>query len=182
MAGLSYDVWPDSPTCSQSSLNTHSLLHKPTCNQSPMQNGSPENICSSNEDTFKNRTVPRVAEVQQSACCCVKTINNSSSSILKLLTPRHLWDPPWDASTACRCTLCLTPLQKQLEIPFGANGVDLINENDGGRVLLGYPEELSHQLGPVSQVLLDQLRAHHTQEGGWSLVGHSFGEQRLACM
>lgn len=142
-----------------------------------------ENICQSNEDTFKNRTVTRVAEVQQSACCCVKTINNSSSSsILKLLTPRHLWNTLWDASTACRCPLCLTPLQKQLEIPFGANGVDLINENDGGCVLLGYPEELSHQLGPVSQVLLDQLRAHHTQEGGWSLVGHSFGEQRLACM
>lgn len=74
----------------QSSPKTHSLLHKPTCNQSPMQNSSPENIRQSNEDTFKNRTVTRVAEVQQSACCCVKTINNSSSSILKLLTPRHL--------------------------------------------------------------------------------------------
>lgn len=72
--------------------------------------------------------------------------------------------------------------EKQLEIPFGANGVNLVNENDGGRVLLGYPEELSHQLGPVSQVLLDQLGAHHTQEGGRSLVGHSFGQQRLPCM
>lgn len=62
--------------------------HKPTCNQSPVQNTSPENIYQSNEDTFQNRTVRKVAEAQQSACCCVKTINNSS--ILKLLAPRHL--------------------------------------------------------------------------------------------
>lgn len=46
-------------------------------------------------------------------------------------------------------------------------------------MLLCHPEELPHQLGPVSEVLLDQFRAHHAQEGGRCLVCDGLGEQRL---
>lgn len=65
-------------------------------------------------------------------------------------------------------------------LPLCPDGVDLVDEDDGGRVLLGHPEQLSDQLGPVAQVLLDQLGAHHTQERGRRLVGHGLGEQRLS--
>ena len=34
------------------------------------------------------------------------------------------------------------------------------DEHDGGRLLVGHAEQLAHELGPVSQVLLDQLGAH----------------------
>lgn len=72
------------------------------------------------------------------------------------------------SSTSCerqyRCFDDLSP--RWPKIPLGADGVNLVNENNGGCMLLCHPEELPHQLGPISQVLLDQLRAHHTQEGG----------------
>ena len=46
-------------------------------------------------------------------------------------------------------------------------------------MLLRHPEELSHQLGPITKVLLDQLGAHHPQEGSRGLIGYGLGKQRL---
>lgn len=46
-------------------------------------------------------------------------------------------------------------------------------------MLLRHPEQLPHELGSVSEVFLDQLRADHTQEGGRRLIGHGLGEERL---
>lgn len=85
----------------------------------------------------------------------MKTINKNST--LKLLTPHQLTSKHHPRRLNSLLTLSLTLPLKQLELPFGADGVDLVNENDGGRVFLCHPEELPHQLGPVSQVLLDQL-------------------------
>ena len=45
-------------------------------------------------------------------------------------------------------------------VPLSAHSVDLVDEDDAGRVFLGYTEELSDQLGAVTEVLLDQLTAN----------------------
>merc|ERR1719421_651036 len=42
-------------------------------------------------------------------------------------------------------------------VPFGADRIDLINEDNSGCVLLRHTEQLAHQLRSVSQVLLDEL-------------------------
>lgn len=41
--------------------------------------------------------------------------------------------------------------------PLCADGIDLINEDNGRRVLLSHAEQLAHQLWAVAQVLLDEL-------------------------
>ncbi|GIX62960.1 uncharacterized protein BcabD6B2_23950 [Babesia caballi] len=64
-------------------------------------------------------------------------------------------------------------------VPLRANGVDFVDEDDGRGVLLSDPEHLAHQLRPLAQVLLDQLRAHNTQERGRRLVRHRLGQQRF---
>lgn len=46
-------------------------------------------------------------------------------------------------------------------------------------MLLGDPEQLSDELGPVTQVLLDKLGPHHSQEGGRGLVGDGLSQQGL---
>ena len=45
-------------------------------------------------------------------------------------------------------------------IPLGANGVNLVNEDDAGAVLLGHTEQLPDKLGAVSKILLDQLTSN----------------------
>lgn len=46
-------------------------------------------------------------------------------------------------------------------------------------MLLRHPEQLSDKLGPVTQVLLDELGPHHSQEGRRGLVGNGLGQQGL---
>lgn len=46
-------------------------------------------------------------------------------------------------------------------------------------MLLRHPEQLSDKLGPVTQVLLDELGPHHPQEGRRGLVGNGLGQQGL---
>lgn len=41
--------------------------------------------------------------------------------------------------------------------PLCADGIDLINEDNGRCVLLSHAEQLAHQLWAVAQVLLDEL-------------------------
>lgn len=55
------------------------------------------------------------------------------------------------------------------------------DEDNCGREICGHLEQLSNQLWPVPEVLLDQLTPNHTQEGGRGAVGHSLGKKRLAC-
>mmetsp|Transcript_1778 Transcript_1778/g.3834 ORF Transcript_1778/g.3834 Transcript_1778/m.3834 type:complete len:429 (-) Transcript_1778:221-1507(-) len=65
-------------------------------------------------------------------------------------------------------------------VALGAHRVDLVDEDDRGRLLFRDAEELAHELRPVAQVLLDELRAGHAQEGGRSLVGDCLGKECLA--
>ena len=49
-------------------------------------------------------------------------------------------------------------------LPFSADSVNLVDEDDAGAMLVRHPEELPDQLGAVSKVLLDQLAANHPGE------------------
>ena len=51
-------------------------------------------------------------------------------------------------------------------VSLGADRVDLVDEDDGRRLLVGDAEELAHELGAIAEVLLDELRAGHAQKGG----------------
>lgn len=45
------------------------------------------------------------------------------------------------------------------------NSVNLIDEDDGRGVFLSQPEDVTHHPGAFTQILLDKLRAHDTDEG-----------------
>mmetsp|Transcript_11513 Transcript_11513/g.19647 ORF Transcript_11513/g.19647 Transcript_11513/m.19647 type:complete len:296 (-) Transcript_11513:709-1596(-) len=57
--------------------------------------------------------------------------------------------------------------------------IDLVDEHDRRRQVVGHAEKFAHQLWPVSQVLLDELRAHDTQEGCRRGVCHRLCQQGL---
>ena len=60
------------------------------------------------------------------------------------------------------------------------DGVDLVHEDDAGRVLLGLLEEVAHARGADADEHLDEVRAGDREEGHARLAGHGAGEQRLA--
>jgi hypothetical protein len=41
--------------------------------------------------------------------------------------------------------------------PFCGDGIDLVDENDGWRVLLGHAEHISHHARALSKILLNEL-------------------------
>jgi hypothetical protein len=61
-------------------------------------------------------------------------------------------------------------------VSLGADGVDLVDEDDGGCILRRGLEQLSDKPWTVSKVLLDQLAAHDAQERCARLVRHRLGE------
>merc|ERR1719402_1060694 len=78
------------------------------------------------------------------------------------------------------CPLNLSFSAAVAVVPFSANGINFVDEDNTGTVLIGHPEQLSHQLGTVSEVLLDQLTSHHSEEGCAGLVGNGLRRQGLA--
>ena len=60
-----------------------------------------------------------------------------------------------------------------------AHGVDLIDEDDAGSVLLGLLEEVADAGGADADEHLDKLRAGDGEEGHASLAGNGLGEERL---
>ena len=64
--------------------------------------------------------------------------------------------------------------------PLGADGVQLVDENDGGCFLLGESEGVAHKLGTVANEHLHELRAGQLQESGLSLSGAGARQKRLA--
>ncbi len=60
------------------------------------------------------------------------------------------------------------------------DGVDLVHEDDAGRVLLGLLEEVTHARGAHPDEHLDEVRAGDREEGDARLAGHGAREQRLA--
>lgn len=65
-------------------------------------------------------------------------------------------------------------------ISLGSHRIDLVDEHDGGRMLVRNAEQLAHQLRTVAQVLLDQLRADDAKESGGRLVRDGLGQKSLA--
>ena len=61
-----------------------------------------------------------------------------------------------------------------------ADGVDLVDEDDAGRVRLALLEEIAHAAGADADEHLDEVGPRHREEGTPGLAGHRLGEQRLA--
>merc|ERR1719400_2551258 len=61
--------------------------------------------------------------------------------------------------------------------PLPAHGVDLVNEEDAGRVLPGHGEHVSDPGGPNSNKHLQELGAGHRDEGHVRLARGGLGEQ-----
>ena len=61
----------------------------------------------------------------------------------------------------------------------GGDGVNLVDEDDGGRVFLGEPEHVPHHPRALAQVLLHKLGSHDADERGGGVMRHSLGEHRL---
>src|SRR5205807_5378713 len=61
-----------------------------------------------------------------------------------------------------------------------ADGVDLVDEDDARRVLLGLVEQVAHAAGADADEHLDELRPADAEERHAGLTGHRFAEQRLA--
>lgn len=51
-------------------------------------------------------------------------------------------------------------------LPFGANGIQLINEDDRWRLLLGQGKGITDQFGTIPNEHLHQLGASQLQKGG----------------
>ena len=64
--------------------------------------------------------------------------------------------------------------------PLGGDGVDLIDEYDGGGRLLGVIEDLPQPLLALPVVLGHYLRAGDGKEVGTALIGHRFGDEGLS--
>ena len=61
-----------------------------------------------------------------------------------------------------------------------ADGVDLVDEDDAGRVLLGLLEQVAHARGADADEHLDEVRARDAEERHAGLAGDGAREQRLA--
>jgi len=59
-------------------------------------------------------------------------------------------------------------------------GVQLVDEDDAGRLLLRLLEEVAHPRGSHSHEHLDELRAGEEEERDVGLAGHGASEKRLA--
>ena len=59
------------------------------------------------------------------------------------------------------------------------HGVNLVDEDNGRRVLLRALEQLTHAGGTHADVELHELRAGNREEGGIRLAGHGLGEEGL---
>ena len=60
-----------------------------------------------------------------------------------------------------------------------ADGVDLVHEDDAGRVLLGLLEEVAHAAGADADEHLDEVGAGDREEGHAGLACDGAGEERL---
>ena len=61
-----------------------------------------------------------------------------------------------------------------------ADGVDLVDEDDGGGVVLGLLEQVTHPGGTDTDEHLDEVRAGDRVERDTGLAGHGAGQQGLA--
>lgn len=73
-------------------------------------------------------------------------------------------DSQWGTSETSNLKVAERTSSLSVEALCG-DGVDLVNEDDGGSVLLGQPKDVSDHAGAFTQILLNELGAHHADEG-----------------
>ena len=76
--------------------------------------------------------------------------------------------------------LALVVTAAQAGAAMAADGVDLVHEDDAGRVLLGLLEQVTHARGADADEHLDEVRARDREERHAGLAGDGAGQQRLA--
>src|SRR5213594_230934 len=76
--------------------------------------------------------------------------------------------------------LALVVSAAEARAAVAADGVDLVDEDDAGGVLLPLHEEVAHARGPDPDEHLDEVRARDGEEGHARLAGDGPGEERLA--
>ena len=64
--------------------------------------------------------------------------------------------------------------------PLAADGIDLIDENDAGRLGLGLTEQIPHPTGTHPHEHLHEFGGGHREEGHSGLASDGLGEQGLA--
>src|SRR5207253_9786900 len=75
--------------------------------------------------------------------------------------------------------LALVVTAAQAGAAMAADRVDLVDEDDAGRVRLALLEQIAHTARADANEHLDEIRARHREEGTTRLTGHGFGEERL---
>ncbi len=76
--------------------------------------------------------------------------------------------------------LALVVAAAQAGAALAADGVDLVDEDDAGRVALGLVEQVAHAAGAHADEHLDELRAGDREERHAGLARDGLGQQRLA--
>ena len=74
----------------------------------------------------------------------------------------------------------MTPSAAQARAALAAHGVDLVDEHDGGGVLLGLVKQVVHAARADAHEHLHEVRAGDGEEGHPGLAGHGAGQQGLA--
>mmetsp|Transcript_59564 Transcript_59564/g.122044 ORF Transcript_59564/g.122044 Transcript_59564/m.122044 type:complete len:238 (-) Transcript_59564:720-1433(-) len=78
------------------------------------------------------------------------------------------------------CLLTLVVAAGDSGATLAADRVDLVDEDDAGRVLLGLSEEVANTGGTHADEHLNELGARDGEEGHASLTGHGTREERLS--
>src|SRR5690606_12094202 len=76
--------------------------------------------------------------------------------------------------------LALVVAPTQARATVSSDRVDLVDEDDAGRVLLALLEEIAHAAGADAHEHLHEVRARDGEEGHPRLTRHGAREQRLA--
>src|SRR5512136_3501265 len=71
--------------------------------------------------------------------------------------------------------LVVPPARKVPEAPCFPEGIELVDENDAGSLLLGLLEEIAHAGRSEADEHLDELGAAETEERHTALARHGFG-------
>ena len=78
------------------------------------------------------------------------------------------------------CLLTLVVATTQTGAPLAADGVDLVDEHDGRRLLAGGGEQVAHPAGADPHEHLHEVRSADRHERNPGLAGDRPGQQRLA--
>lgn len=82
---------------------------------------------------------------------------------------------PRSQGRAAPCPPLSDPKEGRQSLPFRPNSINFINKDNGWCVFFSDSKQFPNELGAVAQVLLNEFRADHSQEGGRGLVRHCFG-------